>query len=443
MSQLSPARKIAREVTALVRERNAYAHNLISTMVNTSQVPACDKAFATLLILGVVSTVGTLDYVINRNLNSIDDVKIDVRDALRISVYELIYLKKEPHAVLDQGVELAKSVAPRAGGLANAVLRKILRDIRFFPWGNPEIDDEALAIKEGFPFWLAQRLIKDLGRDTAAQFMATSNEQAPLFVAVNALRANDDEVLRMLNDARGCARIQEGDPPGCLRVDNAANALRSQALRKGYAVICDASAQLTASSIRLIPGRTYLEVGSGRGTKTILFQSNAQRNYGDQATIYALDIHEYKEKIARERGKVYGLHNVYPITGDARDLSSLKLPAQFDGAFIDAPCSGIGTLRRHPEIRWRITPHAITDMAQNDLTILREVASRIARKGFILFSTCTVMKEENEEVIQRFLDTPQGRQFSLLPAGHNSFINVSLESNGPDAHFAARLVRRI
>lgn len=442
MSKLSPARKAALDVTASVRKRDAYARNLIDTQINSSSLPTYDKAFASLLVLGVVSTYGALDYIIDRNLNHPNDVKANVRDALRISVYEFVALHKEPPVVIDQGVELVRSIAPRASGLANAVLRKVGKDIQSFPWGDRTLDDRALALFYGFPQWLVKRLIHDIGRPAAERFMQASNEPSPFFVAVNAVKATDREVLKMLNDAHADATFYENGPTGCIHVGNAANAVRSQAFPKGLALVCDASAQLTASCARFIPGKTYLEVGSGRGTKTILLESFATRSYGDQTCIYALDKHAYKGEVAATRNRSYGLHGVTQVTGDALELDDLALPRTFDGAFIDAPCSGLGTLRRHPEIRWRLQPKLVSSMADIGFQMLASVAPRISRHGSIVYSTCSVLREENEEVVERFLNTPYGDRFFVQPIENRSCIQVPLVSNGPDAHFAMRLVRR-
>ena len=153
----------ALDACRIVRERSAYAQDVIQATIDRSHIAPEDRAFATLLVLGVVSTEGVLDELIDRSLRSPRDVKPDVRDALRIAAYEMVFLKKEPYAVVDQGVELVRAVAPRAAGLGNAALRALTRVAAEFPFGDPATDDAAFARLCGFPQWLAELLVRDLG----------------------------------------------------------------------------------------------------------------------------------------------------------------------------------------------------------------------------------------------------------------------------------------
>ncbi|MBP3867372.1 MAG: hypothetical protein J6D25_06130, partial [Eggerthellaceae bacterium] len=198
--QASPGRLGALYATQQVRRRKAFAQEVIETTIDRSKLSVQDRSFATLLTLGVVSMQGSLDDVINRALANPRDVKPDVRDALRISTYEIIYLRKAPHAAVDQGVELVRAVAPSASGLANAVLHRILEMSDRFPFGDPNKDLAALALNYAFPEWLARQLIEDLGAQAAVELMQASNEPAPLFVCVNALQATDEEIISLFDE---------------------------------------------------------------------------------------------------------------------------------------------------------------------------------------------------------------------------------------------------
>ena len=150
----------------------------------------------------------------------------------------------------------------------------------------------------------------------------------------------------------------------------------------------------------------------------------------------SVDDHEFKGKILGERCAAYGIDTVEPFTADARTLSQ-KLPeASFDAVLLDAPCSGVGTLRRHPEIRWRLKPEDITSMASINLDLLIEAAKMVKPGGVITYATCTVFPEENEQVVERFLKTKFGEQFEI-----EEQVQTTLTSNGPDAHYAVRLRR--
>jgi 16S rRNA (cytosine967-C5)-methyltransferase len=453
----TPARRLALEITRQVRERGAYAHPLIETRVRTARLPQAERDFAALLILGVVANSGELDHLIDRVLTR-GVVQPKVRDALRISVYEMVFMQKEAHVVVSQGVELVRDIAPHASGFANKVLREIAKLRSDFPFGDPAVDVVALAHLHAFPLWLTKRLIADLGFVPAAEFMAASNLPAPLFVA----DLVEDVTVRVAPSDMSAwlARIEAGE---CIVTDASVPEIVAFVTRDAQAAHrcqgddrCQGDVHLTPGGGTLAPSPCltpspclgpFLEVGSGRGTKTVLLQRGFLRALDVQPPLFALDIHAFKQDILKKRIECYHLENVTPVTGDATRLDELvaaaQLPPSFGAALIDAPCSGTGTLRRHPEIRWRLAPEDITAMAEQGLAMLRAVARHIACGGLLLYSTCSVLREENEQVIEAFFASEEGEAFSLEPSSvaPNPF-NTTLAPNSPDAHFAARLVKR-
>lgn len=457
-SRASIGRRLALEVLREVRERDAFAHSIIESVVNTSSAPREERAFATVLVYGVVSTQGVLDDVLDSHLNRPGDVAPAVRDALRCSAYELLYLQKQSHAAVDQGVELVRLVAPRAAGMANAVLRRVAEDARGFPFGDPEADDVALARLNGFPQWLADRFIEDLGRDGAEQLMQTAQGRAPVFLGVNrfalpeAIRVPEHTVLERLADEGVSTRPFGVD--GCLLADDPAAAVASSVLRDGLAIVSDAASQLVARLAAPASGCDFLEVGSGRGTKTVLLQGNAVALGGRPARIHSVDNRAFKTRVLSDRMTELGIPEVHAHTGDATRLDTIEgLPKSFAGVLVDAPCSGLGTLRRHPEERWRVTSEGIDKLSKLQLRLLRAAARVCEPGGFVVYATCTVLRQENEDVVRAFLRGPEGRGFSVADVSEavpddfagcitrEGFVRTRTSPNGPDAHFAAKLVR--
>ena len=445
----SPARQAALRVTSIVRERDAFAQELIHKYIDSSRMSREDRAFATRLTLGVVSSYGTLDDVINRCLDRVSDINDDVRDALRISTYEIIFLKKEPHAAVSQGVELVKTIAPKASGLANAVLRRIADKAHKFPFGDPRTDIEAFARLHAFPEWLAKRALLDLGPEVTRDYLAGSNEPAPLFVAINAAKADEAEVVETIVAAHGdpvAVSVNGEDIPGCYCLSEGRVLFDGRVrhmIQTGQLLVSDASSQQIA---RLVlteeKPESLLEVGAGRGTKTVLIQSDAQRRYGSQIDEYVtVDNLEFKTNITAERAEEYGIHVSESITGDATVLDDVVGERAFDVVFIDAPCSGLGTLRRHPEIRWRLNPEKIDEFAKTGLALLKSASSHVAPGGSIVFSTCTITRAENIDVVKAFLASDEGASFALAPIGGAPCFNPALKPGSPDAHFAVRLVK--
>ncbi len=447
-TKASPARLAALNVIRLVRERNAFAQNLIEEHIDTANLKPEDRAFATRLVLGVVSSQGTLDEVIDRALRSPNDVKPNVRDALRLSTYEIIFLEKSSHAAVDQGVEIVRSVAPRATGLANATLRKIVDLKQSFPFGDPRKNSDALARLYAFPAWLAKQLIDELGKEDAVAFMRASNEPAPLFVAVNAIKAEDQKVRTIFEQAGTSiepASVGEDHVEGCYLVSDGRFLLMpevKQLFSQGKLLVSDAASQLIAfCALPDCLPCSFLEIGAGRATKTILLQSDAYRRYAQQITPYVtLDNHEYKGKLLQDRTERYGVHVSEVVTGDAVELDTIFDGRSFDMVFIDAPCSGLGTLRRHPEIRWRISPEDFQSFAQVQLDMLRSAASHVSPEGRLIYSTCTVSRAENEKVVESFLASAEGRNFTVAPLQGHNYIATRLYPGSADAHFAIGFV---
>ncbi|MGI6216595.1 MAG: transcription antitermination factor NusB [Coriobacteriales bacterium] len=442
-NKLSPGRRLALKTVRRVRERDAFVQQVASSVIRKAKVQPEDKAFAELLATGVVSTWGTLDEIIDRSLKHRDDIEPEVRDALRISVYELVFLKKQDHAAVDQGVELVREVAPRAANLANAVLHRIIEDIGLFPWGNPNTDDEALARKLGFPYWMTDMLIDSLGRDAAVVFMMASNDPAPVFMCANNVTSSSEELFEDLERIGGEPKYVGPKDRGCIEVGDTRAALRSDLLKDGRALVSDASAQLAALIGTPVKGKRFLEIGSGRGTKTVMLQSNALKYNGEQCEMHCVDLHAFKNNVLAQRIATTKLDNVTLYEGDATDLDSIEgLPESFGKIFIDAPCSGVGTLRRHPEIRWNLTQRDIDSLGGVGLAMLKSASRRIEPGGTIVFSTCTVTEEENQDVIKAFLESEEGAGFALRDVNGKGWIMNQLVPGGPDVHFIAQLVRR-
>ena len=446
----TPARLAALEVVRTVRERQAFAQDVIAKVIDHSSMSVEDRAFATLLALGTVSARGTLDEIIDRALDTPEDVFRETRDALQISVYELIFLGKEAHAAVDQGVEMVKSFSPGpAARVANAVLHKVVRLRLDFPFGNPATDIDALARTQAFPTWMVRKLMADLGPQAAIDFMRASNEPAPLFVAVNACKVTDDHVLKAFERAEEVAEpvsLGDIDVPGCLRVPES-RALLVPALERqidqGKMLVSDAAAQMVAANI--LPDEkpaSVLEVGAGRATKTILLQSNACRKYGSQIEEYVtIDNHAYKTRLLEKRAEDYGVNVTEAFTGNALDLDNVMPERLFDLVFVDAPCSGMGTLRRHPEIRWRMAERDVENFAKTQLGMLKAAATHIKPGGMLAYSTCTVTREENAGVVKAFLDSAVGKHFKLDKLCGRNALATRLAPGSSDAHFAVRLLR--
>lgn len=298
---VTTARQAACAIGRVVRERNAYVAEVTPAVLAKFQgISPEDAAFATKIARGVTATVGTLDEFINRNMKTPNDIDEVVRDAMRVSAYELLFLDKPAYVVVDQGVELVCSVAPKAGGLANAVLRRMSESAKTFPFGNPNLSLQVLARSQAFPMWLAKRLMNEMTLPKATAFMHACNTDAPVFIAVNSVKGDFEQIEEAFDQAGSLLEASE-DVQGCYSVKEA-RSLRSADVRAlfeaGELLVSDEGAQTVAQlAMPAEEPASFLEIGSGRGTKTILLQSAAHRAFGHCVPMTSVDDHEFKGKI--------------------------------------------------------------------------------------------------------------------------------------------------
>lgn len=410
MAGVSAARMAAYRTLSIARERDAYVRELVnsaSAQEVLGHLKAEDRAFARVLALGVCATSGTLDEALDRFIAKPSKVAPGVRDALRISAYELLFLGKPAHVVVSQGVELVRSRAKSAAGLANAVLRRVAENAQAFM-------AESQAHRCGIPAWLYERLVAELGQERADEFALACLEPAPVFVANVPMWVSDRKAAYAFAAAGLLVEPCEG-VPGAWRALEPAKVPACGLVEQSQAVVADFAAQAVAFLAAPEPGDRVLEVGSGRGTKTILMAGHAHRAQG-AARIWALDTHAFKGQLAAKRLEAARVMGVQQVTGDACKLDEAPgLPAQFDHVLVDAPCSGTGTLRRHPEITWSVSPESVTSCAQLQLAMLKSVGPRVAAGGQLTYATCSVLREEDEAVVEAFLASPEGADFEVVP----------------------------
>lgn len=447
----SLARKAARTVVSEVRERDAWAHEVLHAVISRSELAARDRAFATRLAYGTIATRGTCDEIVAERLTPGTALQPQVSDCLALSVHEIIFMSTEARAAVHEGVELVRSVQPRAAGLANAVLRRVARDAETFPWGDSLVDDEALARQHGHPVWLTRMWIEELGRETATSILPADNEPAPLFLAPLAA----DPLESVVATLAGHGVVTTQCPvPNCLIASDPVQAISAPAVRERSVRIIDAAAQFAAGVVPLSPGALIVEIGAGRGGKSLSIAARARRE-SISIDLLALDTHADKLAALEQDATRYGLGSVRTRVVDATDpeADGLPSPGTADAVLVDAPCSGLGTLRRRPDRRWRATAAEIPALAALGSRLLASASRLVKPGGFVVYSTCTITREENSGVVEGFLGTSEGAAFVLdtltaeVPEEWSGFLAPegwfqSLpREGGPDGHFVARLKR--
>ena len=429
VAELSPGRLAALRILIAAREGGRYAREVSSDLCAAMALDGRDAAFARRLALGVTGCSGCLDDALDAVLDDPRSLSADVRDALRIGAYELLYLGTAPQVAVSQGVELARACAHGAAGLANAVLRRVAEGAEAF-LAAEDVSEQHRAMvscarRAGLPTWLVRRIVDSLGEERAQGMLACQLDSAPIAVQVNPLRSG------ALADVLAVDGTRPLELPGAYAVDRVSELVRSNAFAHADAVASDYHAQLIAAAVTR--EGSCLEIGAGRGTKTFMMLAHAERRDLDRDHV-ALDLYEGKCQANAQRIECSGLGEIFTAAGDATDLDAcltaydeqLGRTALFDTVFVDAPCSGTGTMRRHGEIPWRLAPQECDrDLPELQLELLREAACRVGAGGQLIYATCSVLHAENEGVVSAFLSSPEGAGFALRP------LSVALADAGP------------
>lgn len=442
---MASARTSALRVLARVRRDAAFGGAALSAELRAHPLSSADAALATRLVYGVLGAEGVLDDAINQHLER--SVEPRIRDVLRLAAYESLFGHAPAYAVVDEAVDAARRIRPQAAGLVNAVARRVAERAEAFPWGDPAADRDALARASACPRWVVDEYLDAFGEDRGRDALLACSEVAPTYVRLDPFAASPDETLRSLEAAapRACAV-----DPLCFELGHPAYAFSAEQHAGWFPM--DAAAQMAPRACAPSAGERVLDAGAGRGNKTSALQSIAVRS-GGPASITALELHGGKAERLRERLSVSGVPGVSVVTGDALHAVDVLGPEPFDHVLLDAPCTGLGTLRRYPEKRWKLAPSDITRMAALQEALLDALAGLVRPRGRLVYSTCSVSSRENGGVLERFLSGGPGQDFvlesiaSLVPSEWGTFLcedGTFLSCpvvGGPDGHYVAVLRR--
>ncbi len=406
---VSAARRAAFEILRRVEEDGAFAAPLLAT--TTGELRAEDRALCYELVLGCLRWQLWLDKVLEHYAErTAETLDAPVRRALRLGLYQLRFLSRIPaRAAVNESVNLAHALRLRsAASFINAVLRRATREPDFDPAHAVAGEVKRLSVETSHPAWLVARWIESFGLEEAAQFARANNKSAPVAFRVNPLRAGSEGIIERLV-AAGVQLQPSHVAPGAWRVEGGGHALLRELASEGQIYLQDEASQLVAHVLGARAGERVLDVCAAPGSKTTHIATLG----GDGASIVAGDVHEHRLRVVEESAARLGVRGVRTIALDAeRELPFAA--GTFERVLVDAPCTGTGTLRHNPEIRWRIRAEDIRELAARQQLILNNSAVVVRRGGRLVYSTCSVELEENEGVVALFLQA--NREFKQLQA---------------------------
>jgi 16S rRNA (cytosine967-C5)-methyltransferase len=435
--QKSP-RELAVEILDRIDQMGDYAEPLLDAALSGEGIPnPHDRGLLTELVYGTLRMRGRMDWIIAR-LYKGDAAALEapVPNILRTGLYQLLFTDRIPHfAAVNEAVGIAKKECPAAAGLVNAILRTALREKEKIAWPEMAKDPgKAIAVLHSHPRWLVERWLDRYGIEETIAICRENNTIPQPVVRVNSLKALRDQAIAALAAEGIAAEKTRWSADGLFLAGSAAGLRETAAFREGMIRVQDEASQL----VRPQPGERVLDLCAGAGGKTLHLAALMENRGG----IAAVDLHPDKLGLLTAEAGRLGVTIATTHTGNAAATPESFRNA-FDRVLLDAPCSGLGTLRRNPEIRWRIVPHELEKSMSLQKRLLRKAADCVKPGGCLAYCVCTVTPEENESVVADLLAARpdfkripvEGISPELIDA--DGFLRTFPHRHGTDGFFGA------
>ena len=378
-------RQAALEALERFRRDSAWSRQVMESIAARRNLSARDTALASRLFYGALQNLALCDFYIDSYAKSKLEPK--VRDILRLGVYQLLFMDRiPPSAAVDESVRICRKLGyARAGGLVNAVLRRVDRERGSLPPVPGIGTARYLAVRYSHPLWLTEELMALRGYEGAEAVLAANNAEPPVFVRVNTCKTSEEALAALLP----LRRTRAG-----LVLDRAGDFTRTEAFRRGLFYVQDPAAHAAVEAAELKPGMKVLDACAAPGGKSF----GAAIAMGNAGSVTARDIIPKKLALVAEGAERMGLSCVVCQPGDARDIHG----GNYDAVFADVPCSGLGVIRKKPDIRYR-TVGELASLPELQRELLDAIATAVGPGGRLIYSTCTWRRAENEAVTAAFL----------------------------------------
>lgn len=397
------ARLVALEILVKVETSGAYSNLQLNRSLQQQALSRQDAALVTELVYGTISRKLTLDYWLSQLVaKGLGKLQPWVHQLLRMSLYQLIWLDRIPeHAAVNEAVNIAKKKGHQGiSGMVNGVLRNVLRRKQEFSLERIQLADEAetLSVRYSFPRWLVERWFAEYGSKATEKLLAASNSSPHSSIRVNTMKTTVAAVIEQLQAEGISAELSPLAAVG-INVDRAGNLAAHPGFAAGLWSMQDESSMLVAEVLQPEPGMTILDACAAPGGKSM----HIGELMNNKGKLLSNDLHEHKRKLIAEQAIRLGITHIETSSGDAIELAQ-KLPtASFDRVLLDAPCSGFGVIRRKPEIKWSKAVEDVKSIAAIQAQLLEAMSGLVKPGGILVYSTCTIAPEENEQQVAAFL----------------------------------------
>ncbi len=394
------AREIALKALYDIDVNETYINAALKAALSDKELSASDRGLVTELIYGIIANKTALDFIISKY----SKVKIKkmtpwVLNILRMGVFQIHYMDKIPHsAACNESVKLANKYSHRAGsGFVNGVLRAVSRGKDAFQFPKMNNAAEELSIKYSYPLWMTDRLIKEYGEERCEELFKENMKSHGAFIRVNSLKATDDEMIDMLkNEGISCEKTEVEN---CLKVTGRINVESSDAYKRGLYSLQNISSQRAVAALDPMSGETVIDMCAAPGGKSCAI-AEMMKNKGK---IFSFDVFEHKVELIKKSAERLGIDIIDAKVHDAR-IKLQEFEESADRVLADVPCSGLGVVHKKPDIKWKRKETDIEELCKLQKDILETAVAYVKKGGTLVYSTCTILPEENRLRIDEFLE---------------------------------------
>lgn len=438
-------REVAVKILVSINEKKAYSNIQLSKM---EHMDPRDENLVREMVYGIIENKLYIDHIIGK-ASKIKLKKIHpyILEILRIGIYQILFMDKIPNsAAVNESVKLAKKYGHKGTiGYVNGILRAFVRDQEKFTYIDPSDKINYLSIKYSHPKWMVQRWIEEFGLAFTEKLCKANNETPSLNIRVNTLKISREELISKLRN-KGI-QLREGKyAKDCLIIDEANHIVSLSEYKEGLFTIQDESSMLVAQIMDPREGSTVLDVCSAPGGKS----THMAQYMNNKGMIISRDVFDHKIQLVEENANRLGIDIIKTENQDALNRDE-DLIGKMDFLLLDAPCSGLGLIRRKPEIKWNRVREDIEGLSKLQYDIINNIKDYLKPGGILVYSTCTIEKAENIDIINRFME--ENTEFKLVPI-ENSFnnkenLNTLREGyiqlfphiHGTDGFFIAKMVK--
>ena len=445
---IDTARETALKILYDISENSAYSNISVNKFLEAGELRDIDRAFATDLAYGTVKWLIQIDYIIDK-FSSVKLKKLSpwIRNILRLGIYQLLHTDRIPvSAACNTSVDLAKRYGHQASSrFVNAVLRNVARSRENIPYPEKKDLIRYLSIVYSHPDELVDRWLTLFGAEFTESLLKSNNEVPDLGVRVNTLKTNRRALIEALN-AEGCKAREGNYLEDAVILENSSSIARLEAFRKGYFTVQDESSMLSSAVLEPAEGQLAVDVCSAPGGKA----THLAQLMNDKGTVLARDIHPHKLKLIESNAARLGIHIVKAELFDAAEFDE-NLAGRADRVLVDAPCTGLGIIRKKPDIKYSKNLAGQNEIIELQRQVLKNASRYVKPGGYLVYSTCTIQPEENLDNIRAFLlenkDFKLAGFEDLLPeklkvdTSKEGYIQLYPNINRTDGFFISKIVK--